>query len=260
MKLPFKHTLLIAACISIGLHSCSSDNGSNAQNTLEFGDLTLNFSTTVGEVPLQMDDIFYQKNGNETFTITELKYIVSNIVLIDDAGNEFAYPQAESYFLINEELQASKSITLENIDANRYTSIRFGIGVDQSNYPLNGVNNFVPTAQDQNMTWSWSAGYIFFRLEGKYTSPTNIEENYNYHMGSHGTSQDNYREVWLNLQEPIDVTEDLQAQVYLKFDLLKVFESTYSLNLREKDDVQVDPVNAPKIAENITNAFEIKLN
>ena len=259
MKLIFKH-IIITVCISIVLLSCSSDNGPSDDNPSEFGNLTLNFENTVGEVPLEMDNIFYQKNGNETFNVTELKYIISNIVLIDEGGNEFVYPQEDSYFLINEEAQVTKSITLENIDANQYTSIRFGVGVDQSNYPLNGVNNFVPTADDQGMTWSWSAGYIFFKMEGKYSSPSNIEKNFNIHMGSHGTSQDNYREVSLNFLQPLAVREVSQPQLNIKLDILKVFDSAYSLKLREKDDIQVDPVNAPKIAENITKAFEIIMN
>ena len=79
----------------------------------------------------------YSKNGGETFKVDELKYIISNIVLTDTDGNQFVYPQADSYFLINEEA-LSKNIRLDSIDANTYTSITFGFGVDQSNYPLMG--------------------------------------------------------------------------------------------------------------------------
>lgn len=259
MKRILKH-LLITACISLVLLSCSSDNDSGIENQSEFGSLTINFRNAVGNAPLEMDDIYYQKNGNESFNVTELKYIISNIVLIDEAGNEFVYPQEDSYFLINEEAQITRSVTLQNIDANQYTAIRFGVGVDQSNYPLNGVNNFVPTADDQGMTWSWSAGYIFFKMEGKYSSASNLEKNYRLHMGSHGTTQDNYREVSLNFLQPLAVRETSEPQVNIELDLLKIFDSAFSLELREKDDIQVDPENAPKIAENLTNAFEVIMN
>jgi len=259
MKRIFKH-LIITVCISVVLLSCSSDNNPAVENEADFGNMSITFRTSVGDEPLEMDNVFYQKNGNESFNIMELKYIISNIVLIDEDGNEFVYPQEDSYFLINEEAQVTKSIVLENIDANQYTSIRFGVGVDQSNYPLNGVNNFVPTADDQGMTWSWSAGYIFFKMEGRYTSPSNLEKNFLFHMGSHGTSQDNYREVSLNFLQPLAVREVDQPELTIELDLLKVFDSDYALELREKDDIQVDPVNAPKIAENLTNAFEIIMN
>jgi hypothetical protein len=259
MERVFKH-ILITVCISILLLSCSSDNNPNVENQPEFGNLSLNFTNNVGNDPLEMDNSFYQKNGNETFNVSELKYIISNIVLIDEDANEFVYPQEDSYFLINEEVQITKSVVLENIDANQYTSIRFGIGVDQTNYPLNGVNNFVPTAEDQDMTWSWSAGYIFFKIEGKYTSPTNTEKDFKFHMGSHGTSQDNYREVSLNFLQPLAVREVAQPEINIELDILKVFDSEFSLELKDKDDIQIDPVNAPKIAENISKSFEIILN
>jgi hypothetical protein len=231
---------------------CNDDN--------EVGSVQLEFDNRVGDDILNLNTSTYTKNGDETFNINELKYIISNIVFIDENGNEFAYPQAESYFLINEEFAESKSIILQNIEAKRYASIRFGFGVDQSRYPLNGVNNFVPTAEENGMLWAWAAGYIFLKMEGTYSSTSASNDIFRYHVGSHGTALDNYKEITLDLPQDMVVSEGQTPTVNIELDVLKIFDSQYSLLLSDKDDIQIDPDNAPKIADNVTKSFQIKIN
>lgn len=248
MKFIGKILVIVALVISI---SCSSDD--------EMGSLNINFTNSVGDESLVLLNA-YDKNGNENFSVNELKYIISNIVLIDNRGNEFVYPQKDSYFLINEEAAQSQNIILQNVNANNYTSIRFGVGVDQSNYPLNGVDNFVPTAEENDMLWSWSAGYIFMKIEGSYSSEQTEDGTFRYHIGSHGQNLDNYREVSLDFLQPITVTASQTNEVNINFDVLKLFSGEFEMLLDDKDDIQIDPVNAPKITENYTRAFEIGLN
>jgi len=241
------------------LLACNSDNDTPAPEP-EFGEFTVNFKNVVGSEDLQLSSQTYAKNGGENFTVDELKYIISNIVLIDNEGNEFVYPQEDSYFLINQEVVQSQSFTLQNIDANDYSGMRFGIGVDQSNYPLNGVDNFVPTAEENNMLWSWSAGYIFMRMEGTYSSSQTDDGVFRYHIGSHGQNLDNYREVSLDFMQPLAVSETQTPEVNINFDVLKLFSGEFDMLLEDKDDIQVDPENAPKITENYSRAFEIGMN
>lgn len=251
MKNQLQHIIAIVV-LGVFAISCSDDN--------EVGTVRLEFNNVVGNNTLNLNSTAYGKNGNETFKVSELKYIVSNIVLIDENGSEFIYPQEDSYFLINEEFASSKRIRLDNVDAKRYTAIRFGFGVDQSRYPLNGVNNFVPTAEENGMLWAWAAGYIFLKMEGTYSSPTASDEIFRYHVGSHGTALDNYKEITLDLPQSVVVSEAETPQLNIEFDVLKVFDSENALLLSDKDDIQVDPENAPKIADNVTQSFEIKPN
>ncbi len=260
-----KFRIYITVFLLMLLVSCSSDeelNTTEQNNDIteqEVGQLKINFENKVGSEDLLKGET-YSKNGGETFNIDELKYIISNIILIDTEGNQFVYPQDKSYFLINEETALSKNITLDSINANTYTSISFGFGIDQSNYPLNGVNNFVPTAEENDMLWSWSAGYIFLKLEGQYSSNDIEDKPFLYHVGSHGQNLDNYREITLDFSQPIALNSSETPEINIDFDVLKVFNSEHQMLLSDKDDIQVDPVNAPKIVNNVTKAFEINLN
>jgi hypothetical protein len=127
--------------ISMLAVSCKDDD------TIETTSIEINFANKINSQNLELNTGVYQTTLGESYSINELKYIISNISFIKDNGEIFTYPVEDSYFLIDEEVPSSKIISLENIPVANYKKIKFGIGVDQSNYPLNGVDNFVPTAE-----------------------------------------------------------------------------------------------------------------
>ena len=235
------------------LLSCSDDDVQQELTT----ELNLTFDHHVGGEDLELSGQIYEKNAGEHFRIDTLKYIISNIELQLTNGDTFKYPVEESYFVINEKDPSSLSIDLEDIPADNYDKIRFGFGIDQSNYPLNGVDNFVPTAEENGMLWSWSAGYKFLKLEGEYgNSIAEVEQKFLYHVGSHGENLDNYKVVELDLGETLRLDQDGQS-IRIDMDVLKIFNAVHAFEIAEKDDIQVDPVNAPKIAENMKNSFQV---
>ena len=176
----------------------------------------------------------------------------------------YLYPPEQSYFVINEADLNSQSIQLEGIEAGEYTDITFGFGVNPTKYPIeSGTLNFIPTAEEAGMLWTWSAGYKFILLEGDYT-PQDATESAPYivHVGSHGANLDNYKEITLSLEGDIanqdfTIAEGLNASKTLFFDVAQVFDGPNTISIDNKPDIQVDPVNAPKIANNISTAFSV---
>ncbi len=229
--------------------SCKDDDD------VKVGSVNLSFNNNIENTSIVMNTASYTNKSNEIYTISELKYIISNIVLIKANGEEFKYPTEKSYFLINEEVAESKTIELSTISEGEYTKIRFGIGVDQSKYPLNDVNNFIPTAQENEMLWSWSAGYIFLKFEGSYSVEGQNSSDFKMHIGSHGTKLDNYKEVTLDLPTTLSIKENATSKVVINADIAKIFDSVNTHSLSIKSDIQVDPENAPKIAENSATMF-----
>ena len=242
--------ILLALGILIGLISCNNDD-----NAALPGTVNLVFANKVGNASLVLNSESYTNASGETYRVSELKYIISNIVLVGANGVEYTVPQAESYFVINQEAQASLMISLPEVDGRKYSQIRFGFGVDQSNYPLNGVNNFIPTAEETGMLWSWSAGYKFIKFEGEFDTATATDEPFLIHVGSHGSTLDNYKQITLDLATEISVNDN-SSQINIDFDVAKIFDAgLLPFSLEEKSDIQVDPVYAPIIANNISSAF-----
>ena len=118
----------------------------------------------------------------------------------------------------------------------------------------------MPTAEESDMLWAWSAGYKFLKFEGTYSSDDVTDKPFLYHIGSHGQNLDNYREISLNFLQPVALSSTETPEININFDVQKIFNSDFALLLSDKDDIQIDPENAPKITDNITTAFEIVLN
>ncbi|GGX19971.1 MbnP family protein [Aquimarina muelleri] len=243
-----KNIIIIVFTI-LAITSCKDDDD------VKVGSVNLNFNNSIENTSIIMNNTSYTNKSGETYTISQLKYIISNIVFIKANGEEFKYPTEKSYFLINEEVAESKTIELNTISEGEYTKIRFGIGVDQSKYPLHRTNNFIPTAQENEMLWSWSAGYIFLKFEGGYSVGGQENTDFKIHIGSHGTTLDNYKEVILDLPNTLNIKENATSRVVINADIAKIFDSVNTHSLSIKSDIQVDPENAPKIAENSATMF-----
>lgn len=242
--------------IAVILGSCNEDSEPTAQ---EFGSLNLEFDNIQGDVDFQLNDTNYTNESDETYNVSELKYIISNIELTKSDNTVVTIPVNQSYFVINE--NGSKTAFLDSIPTGTYTNISFGFGVDPTKYPIaSGSMNFIPTAEEAGMLWTWSAGYKFLKFEGTYAAPQDTGDPqpftpFTFHVGSHGANLDNYKEI--NLAFAKTITTNSTASQTINFDVSKIFDSVHTMSLVNKDDIQVDPENAPLVAENVQTAFSI---
>lgn len=251
-----KKALILLFALTL-IMSCKEDETQTPQP----GTLNLTFENVINGSLLTLGES-YDNSSAETFSVNELKYIISNITLTRKDGSLLIYPPEQSYFVINEADPNSHSIQLNDIDAGGYTAVSFGFGVDPTKYPIeSGTLNFIPTAEEAGMLWTWSAGYKFIKLEGNFTPQTaTTAAPYLIHVGSHGANLDNYKEITVPLGDDIATTdftieEGVPASQTIFFDLAKVFDGPNVISIENKPDIQVDPINAPKIATNISTAF-----
>ena len=246
--------LITLLCVSLLILSCN-----NEEENQEPGVLNLSFTNTVADQAVDLGNTAYTNQSGEQFVIDELKYIISNISLVREDGTEFIYPIEDSYFLISEEDAASRSIALNTIDAGAYVAIKFGFGVDPMKYPIeSGTLNFIPRAEEAGMLWSWSAGYKFLKFEGNYTAAgSTVSEPFLYHVGSHGATLDNYKEITLPL-DTVTISSATPSNRSIQFDVGAIFDSVHTISIDFKNEIMVDPVNAPLIADNISTAFSIQ--
>ncbi|MCH2193410.1 MbnP family protein [Kordia sp.] len=244
------YTLSILTLILVS--SCNNDS-----NAIETSAIEIIFDNRISSSQdLDLGTTVYVNQNNESVVTNELKYIISNIALTQDNGTVFEYPKEDSYFVINEENSSSLTLNLTGIPIGNYTQISFGIGVDQSKYPLDGgVMNFIPTAEDAGMLWNWAAGYKFIKFEGTFTPQGGTESPFVIHVGSHGQNLDNYKFVMLPLANTINVATGNTAVVNIEAYVQNIIDATNQIKLEDTSDIQVDPVNAPRIAKNLESTF-----
>ena len=263
MKIKTIKPIVLAAFLTI-LASCSSDDDNTViTDAGGVGDAELYFDNGVAGDAFFLGGI-YTNSNNETLTVNRLSYIISNVVLIDNEGNEFVYPKEESYFVISEEADIH-TVHLHDIPVGNYTKVKFGIGVDQQRY-LQGETaqqSFWDLAAEHNLTWTWSTGYRFINFEGTFTSP-NVDGDkiFQVHQGSN-SSTDNYREVTLNLPTTARVRVNENPSIHIKTDVNVILDGETKIPLGENMNQAgtgasiMGGQNLIYIAENILDMFVV---
>lgn len=253
-------TSILIGLFAILLLSCSKDDEGSSLTNKQPGMVKIEFDNSINGDDLILESTYYSKGNNEKYSISDIKYIISNIVLINEEGAEYIYPKDDSYFIINEKNGPSMVLNLSQIPAGNYKQIRFGFGVDQAKYlqGASGQGNLLVDAEAEEMMWAWQAGYRFLKLEGNYKVGTdNTETFYKYHIGSHGSTLDNYKEVTLNLPMPAFVEKDKLPTIHVVSDLAKIFDGVHSMTINTNPQIMVNPDLSPKVAENVSHMFMV---
>ncbi|MEP1488539.1 MAG: MbnP family protein [Algibacter sp.] len=256
----FKFTFALLLCANI--FSCTSDDDNTEDLSGQKGDLILKFDNGVGDQDFIFETIYTRTNG-ESYKLTTLKYLISNVSLKDDMGNTYTYPAEDNIFIVSEANGNNAGeiyITLEDVDAANYTSVTFGVGIDQERYALgaDGQGDFLTIAQDEGMMWSWATGYRFMRFDGTYSTTTETDAALNIHMGSVGTSVDNYKETTLSLPNEVLVREDTTPEIHIKTDISQVFDGVTTVSFDDGyAQVHTDVTTTAIIGANMIGAFSV---
>jgi hypothetical protein len=238
--------------------SCSSDDD-GIMELKGTGMVKIEFDNSMEGDDLLLSTSSYTNSQNETLTVSRLNYIVSNFRLTDEDGNVFIHPKDSGYFIISEET-GNTEVVLSDVPAGRYTSMTFGIGVDQEKYlqGAEGQGDFLTEAEETNMMWSWQAGYKFLNFEGTFTSPSVTDDkNFKIHMGSHGSSLDNYKETTLTFDTAALVSDDLSPIIHLVVDASSILDGINKISLTEQAVIMVSEEKSPKISVNASNMFSV---
>lgn len=255
MKFQLKNIVAVMA-MALAFTSCSNDDDSNDTITGE-GSLKIEFDNVYGSADFAANTAYTNSNG-EVIKANKVKYIVSNIVLTKADGTTYTVPKTESYFIIDELTPASTLLTIPNVPAGNYKSISYGIGVDKAQFDLGatGQGNFLTTAQNAGMMWSWSAGYKFVAFEGTFTSSTvTTDTNFKLHTGQTGTDY-NYATISMNFPDNALVRTNITPQVHIMADLKHLLDGTNKINLSEGATIMGGSKLALATA-NLANMFEV---
>ena len=262
MKFQFKKILAVTA-MALAFTACSNEDNKSTE-VAGNGKLEVEFDNIFGGADLILDSQSNTTSQGEVLKISDIKYIVSNIVLTKEDGTTFTYPKSESYFIVSERNQLSHVVELENIPAGNYTKITFGIGVDENQYNLGQTvqGDFFANAQDEDMAWTWSAGYKHLLFEGQFTSSTVTTPTiFMVHTGKSGANY-NYQEVTLNFPDKALVRTTITPDVHIFADVKQVIDGTNKINLSANNAngmgaMIMSGADLPLITANLSNMFTV---
>lgn len=205
----------------------------------------LKVSLTVGDKPLVMGQTYQNPAGN-TYLVNLLRFYLSNVALVKRDGSEV---KAEGLTLAEFKQGGSvQDVTVMKMDvpAGDYAGIRFNVGVPRELNHLDAAKQQAPLGVGSGMYWSWNAGYIFYRFEGKFMKG-NTPTPFLMHMGTDDALQHVNLADLEGYSTPIKVPET-GGSVRVNLDVSKVFAAglkgeAYDLNKPQYAQVHGGPVS-----------------
>jgi len=194
--------------------------------------------------------------SGESFTVSKLRYYLSNVRLRRSDGSWFAAPQnaesSEGYQLIDAAVPASTKFEVANVPPGQYTGIEFLLGIDAARNHAGAQTGALDPAR--GLFWSWKTGYIFFAFEGHSPQSSDSAKALTYHVGGDAAAA---RTVFLPLApKPARVEPRLVPTIHLKADVGRLFDAPQAIRFGELASA-MDARSSTPIADNAAAFFAV---
>lgn len=245
---------------AVALWSCDTETPVDA----EPGTFRLFFDNRIGEDDITLrakgsKEYDYTTSGGQAFNLSTFRYYLGKIVLTGPDGARFedevkvAADETKGFYLVNEAVDGSNLVLLENVPAGTYNAVQFIIGVDESAVTEGAAGGVLDPAKGA-WFWNWNAGYIAMGIEGNAEDSgqeyvdwgggaETLEGTFAFHIGGWKEVADNpnfvnnVRTVSLDFGVGISVGKDLTPNAHVVVDGKKLldgvpvdFATTYSIH------------------------------
>ena len=238
----------VSLLLIIGL-SCPGQTIPSSQGT---GLVKITFINTVQGKPLRLDSTVYTNPFSETYTISRLKYYISNIALAFPDG---IFKELDSYHLVDAGNPQSLSFGFTAF-ANTYMGLMFMLGVDS----IKNVSGAQTGALDplNDMFWTWNTGYIMAKMEGRSPQSTVVNRKVEYHIGGFWGEYNVLKNLHFRLPDPFLVREGKTTEIIIEADFDKWWQQPNDLKIGEHPVCSSPGELAKKIADNYSKMFTVK--
>ena len=200
-----------------------------------------------------LNDSVYINPFGEKYTISKLRYYVSNIELKNT--NNF-FKENNSYHLIDESEPESQTIKI-SIPEGNYNELQFLLGVD-SLHNVSGAqtDDLDPT---KDMFWTWNSGYVMAKMEGNSPVSKLVNKKFEYHIGGFSGQYNVLKEVYLNFSEKlIKFNAGKIYTIIIDADINTWWQHPHDIKIADQAIITTPGINAKNISENYVNMFHIE--
>lgn len=216
--------------------SLYSSHGQN--DTVHF---EINF--TFNKEDLQLNK-YYLLNGTDSVEINTLKFYISAISLLHNG--ETVWKEANSFHLIDAELNKSTKFDLAVKEGVIYDKFRFNLGIDSLTNVSGAMGNDLDPSK--NMYWTWQSGYINFKLEGRSNVCLARKNEFKFHLGGYQFPYNCIQQVEFTLPQP-----DL---IHLQIDLAEIISE---LRFGELDHIMSPSFSAMELSSSIAKKIRLRI-
>jgi len=166
--------LSLLLLVSLVLFSC------NREKT---GKLAIRFTASVDDNPLTFNEMIYQNALGNHYSVDEVKYFISDLMIVDKEGKWFHLQRdKEIYYVDHAIVSTLKWQITDYFPVGEYRSLSFIFGLSQEK----NVSNFFVNSPETNMAWplTLGGGYHYMQINGKWSEEVGgVENPLNIHTG-----------------------------------------------------------------------------
>ena len=193
---------------------------------------------------------YVNANGDD-FTVSTLKYYLSNVKLLRADNTAYALPN--TYYLVDHTKPASQSLVFDNVPTGDYTRISFVVGVDSTRTKAGNFTEAVLNAGN-GMLWTMNGVDEFINVSLSGYSSKSRSGGLTFHVAGYRQAATNtIRTVTLAFPaagSPLLVRPGQSPKIHMRVDIAKMFSGPNPVNFANTYSV-MGGIPAARIADNI---------
>ncbi len=232
----------LAVSIATLFTSCTKDNETTEAN------LTFNFIHMVGDQHLEFDTLIYTNAFGNNYSVSTLKYFVSDFVLSRDDGSMIMINKVH---YIDARDTSSLSFTADElIPGGDFIEISFSFGLADEN---NNSNSYI-NPPESLMEWPlpMGGGYHYMKLEGKFDSIGSLK-NYQAHTGR---LMENPHNITVKLNRFSFTVDGTTADINIIMNINQWWANPNTLDLNNISGIMGNEIMQQKLQENGASVFQ----
>ena len=238
----FKYLFAVVFILSLFFFLSGFDNNMPPKKK---GRLIIHFLNTANAKKIGKDSVYKNAFGEE-YTVSKLKYYISNISL-----NNFK--EKESYHLIDAFAGDSFSIALP---LGRYDNLKFLVGVDSIKNCSGAQSGALDPLND--MFWAWNSGYVIFKLEATSASSAADLHRIEQHIGGYKGQYKTMREINFSLAaNSVTINLNHHEDITVQLNLDKYWQGVNEIKITTLPVLATMGVQAKKAADNFPGMFSL---
>lgn len=244
-----KHIIVLTAFFITVLTACKKEQASTYNPSVK-ADLSVEFDNIAGASDFQLNTGVYKNAARETFTISRLKYYVSNFILTNTDESIYKAPQDSCYFLIDESDETTHEPVL-HIPEGEYKTISFIVGVDSARSTMDIRKRTGVLDSVEDMYWNAAKGYVFFKMEGVSPAIPAAGNHFIYEIGG------NLKTITLDLtQRGIPkIKSGKDTNIHLFVDILRALSSKTAISFAATPLINA-AAGGKQVADNYATMFK----
>ena len=209
----FMRLFLLIIFSFLFLNSCESE---------DLMEIDIEFRQFIDQNQLELNNIIYQNEAGNVYSVERLLYVLSNLTLYFENGDSMLL---DNYYFIN--IDDENSLKLKNINIpSPCISISFTYGFSQIN---NATNLYLNDSDNFHNLMLWpntlGGGYHYMKMEGRYIDNYGEQKFYNTHTG--GLNSNDYS---INYLFDIDNSES-NSKIFIDMNINNIYnEPAYDFN------------------------------